>query len=245
MPLLRLEQVSNQVGGRLILDRVSLEILKGQLVTLIGPNGAGKTTLLKLVLHLLRPTSGTIHREGALRLGYMPQKISINTLMPLTVRGFLDLSYRPLMPLEEALDRVGARALMPYNFHALSGGELQRILLARALMQKPHLLVLDEPTQGLDVDAEEFFYTVLNDLRAQTGTTLLMASHDLYTVFRQSDSVVCLNRHVCCAGAPETVQKDVAYARLFGAGPSASFLSPYTHHHDHHHPPLKGPSLSD
>jgi zinc transport system ATP-binding protein len=228
-----LEAVSLAFGRRLVLDHVSLEVRPGEIVTVVGPNGAGKTTLLRILLGLQRPSAGRVWRAPSLRIGYLPQRLAIDETLPLTVRRLLALA-RPsgADAIEAALAEVGARPLAAQPVQALSGGELQRVLLARALLREPDLLVLDEPVQGVDVTGQSELYALIRRIRDRRGCGVLLVSHDLHLVMAASDEVVCLNHHVCCSGHPEAVTRHPAYRALFGDA-----IAVYAHHHDHVHEP--------
>jgi zinc transport system ATP-binding protein len=217
-----------------ILQGVDLKVARGEIVTVVGPNGAGKTTLLRAVLGLISPTAGEITRKADLRIGYMPQKPLIDTRLPMNVLRFLALGKGIA---EEhiwlALAETGAEKLAERALHALSGGEMQRVLLARALLRQPELLVLDEPVRGVDVGGQADLYDLIDRLRKSHACGVLMVSHDLHVVMAATDQVVCLNRHVCCAGHPEAVSRHPEYVALFGE-PAKSFAV-YAHHHDHRH----------
>ncbi len=233
-PLLDLRGVSLRLHGNTVLDSVNLRVSAGEIVTLIGPNGAGKTSLVRVVLGLIRADGGSVTRRPRLRVGYMPQKLHIDATLPLTVFRFLMLSPRARRDaVLEALDEVGASHLLNNPLQQVSGGELQRILLARALLRRPHLLVLDEPVQGVDVNGQIELYQLITRLRDRYGCGVLMVSHDLHLVMSTTNTVVCLNRHVCCSGHPEHVSLDPAFVALFGE--QASALAVYNHHHDHAH----------
>ncbi|HDZ58257.1 MAG TPA: zinc ABC transporter ATP-binding protein ZnuC [Pseudomonas xinjiangensis] len=233
-PLLDLERISLRLHGSSVLDQVSLRVMPGEIVTLIGPNGAGKTSLVRIVLGLLKSDSGKVWKQPRLRVGYMPQKLHIDATLPLTVDRFLMLSPGvKRAAVLEALVEVGADHLLKRPLQQVSGGELQRILLARALLRKPHLLVLDEPVQGVDVNGQIELYQLITRLRDRYGCGVLMVSHDLHLVMATTNTVVCLNRHVCCSGHPEQVSLDPAFVALFGE--QASALAVYNHHHDHAH----------
>lgn len=224
-------------GARPVLERVSLAVEGGEIVTIIGPNGAGKSTLVRLLLGLERPRSGTVSRRPGLRVGYLPQGLELDPVLPLSVRRLLTLTQSAgTGVMAAALARVGASGLLNASVRELSGGELQRVLLARALLRRPGLLVLDEPTAGIDYRGEAELYGVISDIRDEIGCGVLLVSHDLHVVMAASDRVVCLNRHVCCSGTPEAVQRHDEYIRLFGAGMAAS-LAVYRHDasHDHAH----------
>ncbi|WP_299940212.1 ATP-binding cassette domain-containing protein [uncultured Microbulbifer sp.] len=230
--LITADNVSLQLAGRQLLKDITLELRQDDIVTLIGPNGAGKTTLLRLLLGLSRPSSGIIWRKPGLRIGYMPQRLHIDSAMPMSVERFLLLGQRHLKPsqAQAALDRVGAGQLKNTSLSNLSGGEMQRVLLARAASRKPHLLVLDEPTQGVDVGGQGELYQLIATLRDELGCGVLLVSHDLRLVMAATDRVLCLNQHICCHGLPEQVSRDPAYLELFG-----DKVAPYTHQHNHQH----------
>jgi zinc transport system ATP-binding protein len=215
-----------------ILQHINLDIASKKIVTLIGPNGAGKTSLVRLVLGLMQPTHGTIERAPNLTIGYMPQKIHIEPTLPIKVERFLRLvPGSNKTDINCVLQKVGAVHTADLFLHGLSGGELQRVLLARALLKKPNLLVLDEPVQGVDVRGQNELYRLIQDVRDEIGCGVLMVSHDLHWVMAATDHVVCLNQHLCCSGHPEQVSVDPAYLDLFGS----YNLARYTHHHDHEH----------
>ncbi|MGE5511725.1 MAG: ATP-binding cassette domain-containing protein [Bacteroidota bacterium] len=222
-------------GGRPILEDVDIDIAAGEIVTLIGPNGAGKTTLVRVLLGLERADSGTIRRRPDATAGYAPQRFDRDHALPLTVRRFLQLGAPgPDASLYGALEEVGAGSLADQQLYALSGGELQRVILARALLRNPKLLVLDEPVRGVDYVGEAELYGLIGRLRMARGLGVLLVSHDLHVVMAQSDRVICLNRHVCCSGVPETVAQHPEYVRLFGAQTARAFAL-YHHAHDHSH----------
>ncbi len=233
-PLIRLQQVSVGFRQESVLENVQLTVNAGEIVTLIGPNGAGKTTLVRAVLGLLKPDSGSVWRKPRLRIGYMPQKLTVDPTLPLSVLRFLRLvpgvdRHTALAALAE----VGAEQVIDSPLQNISGGELQRVLLARALLREPELLVLDEPVQGVDVAGQAELYRLITELRDRHGCGVLMVSHDLHLVMSTTDQVVCLNRHVCCSGHPEQVSGDPAFVELFGQ--DAQSLAIYHHHHDHSH----------
>jgi zinc transport system ATP-binding protein len=231
--LLRLDTISVRLAGRQILEQVSLDLHRGDIVTVIGPNGAGKSTLIRAALGLIRPDSGTVARAPGLRVGYMPQRLDIDTGLPLTVLRFLRLGGADRTTCLRALGEVGVADLGGQPLQCISGGELQRVLLARALLRDPDLLVLDEPVQGVDVAGQTALYELIADVRTRHHCGVLMVSHDLHWVMARTDHVICLNRHICCEGHPERVGADPAYRALFGE--QAGGIAPYQHHHNHRH----------
>jgi zinc transport system ATP-binding protein len=234
-PLVTVERVTQRFGASTILDAVDLSVAAGEIVTLIGPNGAGKTTLVRIVLGLLKPTAGRVRRRPDLKVGYMPQRFDLPDTLPITVERFLSLAGRvDKAMIADALGEVGTQRLLDSAMQSLSGGELQRVLLARALVREPELLVLDEPVRGVDVSGQAELYDLIAHIRRRRGCGVLMVSHDLHLVMAATDRVICLNHHVCCAGRPETVSGHPEYLALFGAG-AAERIAFYTHHHDHAH----------
>lgn len=232
--LIAAEGLCVQRGGDVVLRHVSLSVAAGEIVSIIGPNGAGKTTLLRALLGLDPIAAGEITRAPDLKIGYVPQKLALDPLLPMSAGLFLTL-WPGATParVAEVLALTGATALAARPVASLSGGELQRILLARALLGRPSLLVLDEPAQGLDVHAEAALYELIETLRRETGCGVLLVSHDLHLVMAKTDRVICLNGHVCCQGHPSAVKSDPAYMALFGTSLAAFAL--YQHHHDHTH----------
>lgn len=221
--------------NQLILTDVSLTLARGDIVTLIGPNGAGKTTLIHVILGFLKPSRGRVISRPGIRIGYMPQKIHIDPAFPLSVERFLKLS--PASNggrVKEVLEMVRAYGLLRQPLRGLSGGEMQRVLLAKALMTRPHLLVLDEPLQAVDLPGQSEFYALMEDIRRRFQCSILLVSHDLHWVFESSDRVICLNKHICCEGAPVNVASDPRYQKLFGTPPLKRVM-PYQHVHDHTH----------
>ncbi|WP_091388182.1 zinc ABC transporter ATP-binding protein ZnuC [Microbulbifer marinus] len=231
-PLITADNLGLEIAGRQLLQNITLELQQGEIVTVIGPNGAGKTTLLRLLLGLTRPTSGSVWRRTDLRIGYMPQRLQIDASMPMSIKRFLLLGQPGLSTdaAQAALQRVGASQLSDANLAELSGGEMQRVLLARAASRKPQLLVLDEPTQGVDVGGQSEVYQLIAALRDELGCGVLLVSHDLHLVMAATDKVLCINQHICCEGHPEQVSRDPAYLELFG-----DKVAPYTHQHNHAH----------
>ncbi len=235
--LAQLRGVAKRAGTRTILSGVDLTVHAGEIVTLIGPNGAGKTTLIRLLLGLVRPDGGAVVLRPDLRVGYAPQHFAVDRILPLPVRRFLELGgCRDQARLMAALGEVGATSVVDSPLYAISGGELRRVLLARALLRDPELLVLDEPIQGVDVAGQHELFRLIVAIRDRHRCGVVMVSHDLHLVMAATDTVVCLNGHVCCTGHPESVSRHPAYLALFGPTLGED-LAVYTHHHDHAHDP--------
>lgn len=232
--LLKLNNISLRHKNQSLLSDVSLDLSPRQIMTIIGPNGAGKSTLVKIALGLIKPDSGTVFRHAKLRIGYMPQRLSLNPLMPLSVERFLAMAAKQPHVIDTALERTGISHLRKRPLHDISGGETQRVLLSRALLNNPDLLVLDEPAQGVDISGQTELYELINKLRDTLGCAVLMVSHDLHWVMAQTDTVICLNQHICCHGHPEHVSNDPAYLSLFGRR-HAEAVALYQHDHDHQH----------
>lgn len=233
--LVSLRDIGLDFKQRTVLDQITLDIHRREILTIIGPNGAGKSCLLKIVLGLYQPSRGSVTRTNGLTIGYMPQKLAVDPSLPLTVDRFLRLANAgDSQAIDQALQRVGARSLRRAAVQRLSGGEFQRVLLARALLRSPDLLVLDEPAQGVDLQGQQSLYRLLAQLREEHGFAILMVSHDLHFVMAQTDQVLCLNQHVCCSGTAEAVVNHPEYLALFSSG-EVEDIGVYTHHHDHHH----------
>ncbi|MCY1708834.1 ATP-binding cassette domain-containing protein [Pannonibacter sp. SL95] len=222
---------------RWLVRGVDLAVSPGEIVTLIGPNGSGKSTTAKMALGILKPTEGSADRLDGLRVGYVPQKLAIDWTLPLTVARFMRLT-GPLVEADSraALRMTGVEHLGKSEMRNLSGGEMQRVLIARAIARKPDLLVLDEPVQGVDFNGEIVLYDLIKAVRDEIGCGILMISHDLHVVMAATDQVVCLNGHVCCRGTPVSVARSAAYRDLFGPR-AAGALAVYEHSHDHEHLP--------
>ncbi|MDU5781845.1 MAG: zinc ABC transporter ATP-binding protein ZnuC [Pantoea sp.] len=233
--LVTLENISVQFARRPVLSGISLKLMPGRILTLLGPNGAGKSTLVRVVLGLLAPASGQIQRAPGLRIGYVPQKLHIDPTLPVTVERFMLLTrgakHADVLP---ALKRVQAGHLLNAPLQKLSGGETQRVLLARALLNQPQLLVLDEPTQGVDVNGQVALYDLIDQLRHELNCGVLMVSHDLHLVMAKTDEVLCLNHHICCSGTPEAVSQHPEFIAMFGPR-GAQQLAIYRHNHNHRH----------
>tara|TARA_B100000674_G_scaffold140535_1_gene110349 strand:- start:10191 stop:10928 length:738 start_codon:yes stop_codon:yes gene_type:complete len=235
MSLMQAEGLGMRMGSRRILRDVDFSIQKRQIVTVVGPNGSGKTTLLKVLIGALSPSEGRVVREAGLKIGYVPQRLAIHQSMPLTVARWFALSGTKDSETHlQIAEQVGISSLLKQQMSSLSGGEFQRALLAEALLVKPNLLVLDEPTQGLDQPAVASFYKLIESVRDDLGCAVLMVSHDLHVVMRSSDHVICLNGHVCCQGTPTRVSAAPEYQSLFGFDTEGA-LALYRHQHDHRH----------
>tara|TARA_Y100001970_G_C14203229_1_gene842404 strand:- start:1210 stop:1953 length:744 start_codon:yes stop_codon:yes gene_type:complete len=232
--LVKLKNCGVNKSSRWIVRGISIEIFKGKIITLIGPNGSGKTTTAKMVLNILKSDEGIIENY-AKKIAYVPQKISIDWTMPLRVIDFMKLTSNiNNTEINDALKLTGVEQLVSDEIHNLSGGEFQRVLIARAIAKKPDLLVLDEPVQGVDFNGEIALYNLIKKICSTLNCGILLISHDLHFVMSATDHVVCLNGHVCCSGTPKSIVKNSAYIELFGEH-SAATLSLYQHEHNHTH----------
>lgn len=233
-PLVTLRDAGVQRAGRWLVRGVDLVVRQGEIVTLIGPNGSGKSTTARMALGVQRPSEGEARRRAGVISSYVPQRVAIDWTLPLRVEGLMQLT-QPLRgkDMQHALESTGAAHLLGRDVRNLSGGEFQRVMLARAVARKPDFLVLDEPTQGVDYAGETALYELIQSVRDSMGCGILLISHDLHMVMAATDHVVCLNGHVCCQGTPESVASNAAYKTLFGK--KAGALALYQHHHDHTH----------
>ena len=232
--LIKLNQAGFRIKDKWLVKGVSLQIEKGKIVTLIGPNGSGKSTTAKIALGIYKKIDGEVEKYTN-KVGYVPQKISIDWTLPLRVKDFMVLTENLKdEDLNEALSLTGVIQLKNKNLGDLSGGEFQRVLIARAISKKPELLVLDEPVQGVDFTGEIALYKLIKRITDELNCGILLISHDLHTVMSATDHVVCLNGHVCCSGSPMDVAKNNEYKALFGEQAS-QILSRYEHRHDHIH----------
>ncbi len=236
-PLVSLSNVGVRRNGRWLVRGVDFSVSRGEIVTLIGPNGSGKSTTVKTAIGVMKADEGKVVRAAGLKVGYVPQKLAIDWTLPLTVRRLMTLT-GPLSAadMNEALDAVGLAHMPDAEVQHLSGGEFQRALMARAIARKPDLLVLDEPVQGVDFSGEIAIYDLIKSIRNTTGCGILLISHDLHVVMAATDTVICLNGHVCCRGTPQAVTQSAEYVRLFGSR-AAQSLAVYSHDHDHTHLP--------
>ena len=214
---------------------MSLHVEPGEIVTIVGPNGSGKTSLLRVIIGAVKPAMGRVIHGSGVKIGYVPQNLHIDETLPITVSRFLKLpSYVAVADISYALTQAGVPDLAKAQLSQLSGGQFQRVLLARALIGKPDLLLLDEATQGLDQRGSASFYQQIETVRQDTGCAILMISHELHVVMSASDRVICLNGHVCCEGTPAVVASAPEYRALFGTGTGGA-LALYRHKHDHSH----------
>jgi len=235
MSLVDIRGLSVRYGGNTVLHDVDFSVEPGEIVTIVGPNGSGKSTLLRAIIGAVRPDAGTITARRGLRIGYVPQRLHIDPTLPITVRRFLSLPRRVGdAEAQAALDEAGVGGLAARQMADLSGGQFQRVLLARALLNRPDLLILDEATQGLDQPGSAAFYRQIEKVRQHMGCAVIMVSHELHVVMAASDRVICLNGHVCCEGEPEHVASAPEYRALFGTGTQGA-LALYRHEHGHTH----------
>jgi zinc transport system ATP-binding protein len=233
-PLLVANDIAYVKRGKTILTEVSLQLSKGEIITLIGPNGAGKTSLVRILLGLAENTSGSVERKHGLVIGYVPQRIQVPEVMPLRVYDFLNVSGDyDTERCQQMLDEVSCSYLLYSPMQNISGGEMQRVLLARALLKKPELLVLDEPASGMDIIGQQALYKTIQAIRDKHECGILMVSHDLHLVMAATDRVICLNTHICCTGHPDDVSEHPEYLKLFGD--AIDGLALYSHNHDHEH----------
>jgi len=234
-PLISAKHVTVYRNNRPILDNVSLDVAPADFLTIIGPNGAGKTTLLRCLAGVMKPDRGAIQRQTGLRTSYIPQRMTAEASLPMDVKSFLKLNTSTSgTELEDAAEETDISALLHRSIHVLSGGEWQRVLLARSLINKPDLIILDEPAQNLDLSGQLKFYEHLSRIHNERKIALVMVSHDLHMVLASTRKVVCLYHHVCCSGEPTAVTRDPEFIQLFGQD-MARMMAVYQHDHDHHH----------
>lgn len=234
-PLVHLDNISVTLENQTILQNITLKIYPNSITTIVGPNGGGKSTLLKILLKLIHATQGEVYHQSGIKIGYVPQKLHIDPAIPINVYKFLSLKPNVTKPqIQEALDLFSIAHLTQHRMQKLSGGELQRVLLARAILGRPQLLVLDEPMQGVDISGQTELYQLLNKTRDWLQCAILMVSHDLNIVMANTDEVLCINRHLCCAGTPETISTEPSFIHFFG-DQFAQNVAFYSHKHNHHH----------
>ena len=232
--LLKVENAGVSINDKSLVKGVSFEIKQGEIVTLIGPNGSGKSTTAKIALGIYKKIDGKVKKYTD-KIGYVPQKISIDWTLPIRVLDFMTLTEELTQDqINIALNLTGVEHLKDKSLSNLSGGEFQRVLIARAISKKPELLILDEPVQGVDFKGEIALYELIKQISEKMKCGILLISHDLHVVMSATDFVLCLNGHVCCSGAPHKVVKDSKYKELFGDRAS-NILSLYEHKHDHTH----------
>ncbi|MDC0491671.1 metal ABC transporter ATP-binding protein [Candidatus Pseudothioglobus singularis] len=233
--LITLNNISLSHNGKNVLDDVSFKLHEGEFITLIGPNGAGKSSLIKVLLGVIKQDSGDITYTDTIRLGYTPQTFSANPFIPISVKDFLTLNQKLDSEfMLKTFELTGIKDLLKSPLKNLSGGELQKVLLTRALLNKPNVLILDEPAQNLDVDGQMQLYKLIQDIHQQQNCAVLMVSHDLHRVMKESTQVLCLYHHICCEGLPESILKDEKFNDLF-ADQINDLMATYEHHHNHHH----------
>lgn len=232
--LIEVENITVRKQNKLILKEVSLSIQPNDFLTVIGPNGAGKSTLLKCLMGVYKPDIGSVYQKRGLKIGYVPQQFMPDRTMPITVKRFLTLRKKSnVIQLENIIQETGVGSILETALYALSGGELQRVLLARSLLDEPDLLILDEPAQNLDIAGQLYFYNLLNRIYTTRELTILMVSHDLYMVMQSTKKVICLYHHICCSGTPHAVARDPEFIALFGKD-MANMMAVYQHSQDHH-----------
>lgn len=235
IPLIELQDISVVTAQKTIIRDINLKIYPNSVITIVGPNGGGKSTLLKVLLKLISPNTGKVTYSNNVRIGYVPQKIQLDQTLPITVAKFLQLKKGiTSQEIEKSLDLLSIRHLSESSLHKLSGGEMQRVLLARAILNKPNLLVLDEPTQGVDINGQVELYQLIKTMRETLNCAVLMVSHDLHLVMADTNEVLCVNQHICCAGTPETISNDPEFIHFFG-NQFAKNIAVYTHNHNHRH----------
>jgi zinc transport system ATP-binding protein len=236
--LARLENISLDLNNQQILKNINLELRKGEITTLIGPNGGGKTSIARILIGILKASSGQVFIDSSAKIGYMPQKLEIEKTIPLRVIDFLQLGYKSKNNLDdktnEIVVKLGIKNILDKSVHKISGGELQKVLLVKTLMNNPNILVLDEPTGYMDIASGAEFYEIIEELRATNNCAILIISHDLHTVMQKTNQVICVNHHICCEGTPESINNHPEYLSLFGKT-KIDNIAIYSHHHNHKH----------
>jgi len=238
--LISAKNVSVLKNKKSILENIDIQINKKDFITIVGPNGAGKTMLLKCLMGFYKPTSGMIERKEKLKIGYMPQSINVINTMPITVKDFITVKKKyDDVSLHKVITEVNLGEIVNKQLSVLSGGEMQRVLLARSLLNNPDLLILDEPAQNLDISGQLNFYKLIQEIYSKRDISILMISHDLHLVMVSTKKVLCLYKHICCSGAPQQIAKDPEFLSMFGKD-MANMMSIYQHSHDHDHNYLVG-----
>jgi zinc transport system ATP-binding protein len=232
--LIDISKLEVKYGSKKVLQNINLSLNANEIVTIVGPNGSGKTTLFKAIIGSVPLSKGKISIKPNLRIGYVPQQLKVDQTLPITVERFLKLATRNNNDIEKMIAFFGSENIFREQINSLSGGQMQRVLLARALVNKPEILLLDEATRGLDQPGIAAFYRKIENISKETNCAVLMISHDLHVVMRASDRVICVNGHICCQGTPENVATSPEYQTLFGSNIDGSFAL-YRHKHDHNH----------
>jgi len=230
-----LKNISLKLNEQQILKNINLRINRGQITTLIGPNGGGKTSIARILIGILKPSSGEVFIQKNIKIGYVPQKLEIEKTIPLRVMDFLELfAQKNTKNQLLIIKKLNIGTILEKSLHQISIGQMQKILLAQALMNSPDLLVLDEPTSNMDISAQADFYNLLEEIRKQQNCAILLISHDLHIVMQQTNQVICVNHHICCEGNPESINNHPEYLSLFGKH-KINNIAIYPHHHDHLH----------
>jgi len=227
-----LQNVFLHLNNRNILEDISLNLKKGEITTLIGPNGGGKTSIARIATGILKPSRGKVVRNKKTKIGYMPQSINLDKTIPLSVEDFIKLDTKKITIDLDLAEKLQIRNIFGDQIHELSGGQLQKVLFLKAISKNPSLLVLDEPTQYMDIKAIEEFYKIIEEIRNKKDCAILLISHDLLTIMQKTNFVFCINKHICCSGTPENVNEHPEYLSLFG---QKSTVGIYQHHHNHQH----------
>ena len=237
--LVALDNAGLSISNKWLVREVTMKVSAGEIVTLIGPNGSGKSTTAKMALGIMAPSEGSVYRCENARVSYVPQRLSIDWTMPLDVNRFISLTrFLDKKAVKKALSMTETEHLYNAEVRTLSGGEFQRVLIARAIAHAPQFLVLDEPVQGVDFNGEIALYKLIENIRNELNCGIILISHDLHVVMSTTDRVICLNGHVCCSGTPEVVATEPEFRALFGDR-AANELAFYKHQHDHEHLPDK------
>ena len=232
--LIEISKLEVKYGSKKVLQNINLSLNANEIVTIVGPNGSGKTTLFKAIIGSVPLSKGKISIKPNLRIGYVPQQLKVDQTLPITVERFLKLATRNNNDIEKMIAFFGSENIFREQINSLSGGQMQRVLLARALVNEPEILLLDEATRGLDQPGIAAFYRKIENISKETNCAILMISHDLHVVMSASDRVICINGHICCQGTPENVATSPEYQTLFGSNIDGSFAL-YRHKHDHNH----------